>query len=418
MGINVHMESAQTPYGNYPFINRSLRALGMRHFRDEINDTRPAFVAEINAIGKLGYSLCGLIEGGNDYPPRGTKLKSGAVVPMIEHLLPALEAIEGPDEPDHRSFRYDGVHYPQGAINESRDLWNIVKGNPRIRTLPVVVMSEASAPDFKRLAAITPPPIHYANFGNMHAYQGGDVGDGRGETSLSHWYIPYSRKLSATDALWTTEMGYHNNTRYLSNGEQQGVSERASAIYLPIAFLSGFNRGVVETFAYELVDEFDPCRFTGSGEGHYGLLNYYGTPKPAFGTLKNLIAILGEPGGKQFEPGWLDATFSSAPLTMGYTLLQKSTGDYDLALWNDVRVYQIATDRKPGKDLYPRLIPITIAFPQAQDVIVYAPNDPTGVNPTKAYTIATTSRSITLNLPPKVLLLKIHPPGDLANGIE
>jgi hypothetical protein len=34
MGINVHMESTQTPYVNYPFINRSLRALGMRHFRD------------------------------------------------------------------------------------------------------------------------------------------------------------------------------------------------------------------------------------------------------------------------------------------------------------------------------------------------------------------------------------------------
>ena len=103
---------------------------------------------------------------------------------------------------------------------------------------------------------------------------------------------------------------------------------------------------------------------------------------------------------------------------MGYTLLEKSTGDYYLALWNDVSVYQIATDRKPGKDLYPSLVPVTIAFPQAQDVTVYAPNDPTGVNPTQAYTIATTSRSITLNLPPEVLLLEIHPPRDLANGIE
>jgi hypothetical protein len=159
---------------------------------------------------------------------------------MIEKLLPTLEAIEGPNEPDNQSFLYDGVHYPQGAINESEDLWNIVKGNPEIATLPVVVMSEASAPDFKQLAAITPPPIHYARVGNVHAYQGGGVGDGMGETSLSHWYIPYSRKLTGTDALWTTEMGYHNNTRYLSTGEQQGVSERASATYLPIAFLSGF----------------------------------------------------------------------------------------------------------------------------------------------------------------------------------
>jgi hypothetical protein len=54
LGINVHMEYSHTPYGNYPLINASLRALGMRHFRDEINDTNSSFVHEINAIGKLG----------------------------------------------------------------------------------------------------------------------------------------------------------------------------------------------------------------------------------------------------------------------------------------------------------------------------------------------------------------------------
>src|SRR5579862_7393268 len=69
MGVNVHMESLNTPYKDYPGINLMLQVLGMRHIRDEINDTDPSFVDEIQRIGSLGYKLCGLIEGGNDYPP-------------------------------------------------------------------------------------------------------------------------------------------------------------------------------------------------------------------------------------------------------------------------------------------------------------------------------------------------------------
>jgi hypothetical protein len=406
MGINVHMEYAQTPYKNYAAINMKLQLLGMRHFRDEINDTDPSFVEELNRIGELGYSLCGLIAGGNDYPPRGTRLEASAVVPMIHNLQPTIDAVEGPNEPDNKSFLYDRVKYPQGAINESEDLWSIVKGSSEIGDLPVLVMSEGNAQDFTQLAAITPPPIDYATYGNMHAYQGGGVGD----NLLVNWYIPYSRDLTGRDPLWTTEMGYHNNTKYLGGGEQQGVSQRASAIYLPIAFLSGFDRGVLRTFSYELIDEAnDPNLMSGSGEGHFGLLNYNLTPKPAFKALRNLVSLLREPGGEEFKPGSLTVTFSGAPNTMRYTLLQKSNGTYYLALWNDVSVYQVATNEAAGKDLYPSNVPVTLTLPTRHSFTLYAPNDPTGVNPTDAYTVSATPMSITLNLPPEVLLLEICP---------
>src|SRR5215469_10099574 len=66
MGVNVHMEYTNTPYGNYALINERLRELGMRHIRDEINNPADSFVDELNTIGTLGYKLCGVIEGGND----------------------------------------------------------------------------------------------------------------------------------------------------------------------------------------------------------------------------------------------------------------------------------------------------------------------------------------------------------------
>jgi hypothetical protein len=432
MGINVHMESTTPPYNDYDSINLTLQSLGMRHFRDEINRADPSFkdwsfVTEINRIGKLGYSLCGLIEGGNDYPLPDTTLEAGKVVPMIKKLLPTIEAVEGPNEPDDPTkppFEYglDFLHYPQGAINESENLWSIVKGDSKISDLPILAMSEGNAEDFEELAQLVnrneiAPPRDYTNFGNMHAYQGGGVGDNGLEN-----YIHLSHDWTRNQPLWTTEMGYHNNTSYLSDGEQQGVSQRASAIYLPIAFLSGFNKGVVRTFSYELIDEdSDPppdCSGESncSGEGYYGLLNYDFTPKPAYTALQNLIELLQDPGSN-FEPGSLAITFSGAPRTMRHTLLQKSNGDYYLALWNNVSVYKIAactagqpqtcTNILPGKDLYPRNEAVTVTFSTPQTFTVYAPNDPSGVNPTGAYTVSTTSDSIQLELPPEVLLIKI-----------
>jgi hypothetical protein len=406
MGVNIHMEATNTPYNNYALINRKLQELGMRHVRDEINDTDPAFVNELQQIGDLGYGLCGLIGGGDDYPPIGERLKASAVVPMIQNLLPTIEAVEGPNEPDDGGFVYEKkeVPYPKGAIDESKDLWNIVKGSPEINALPVVVMSEGNAPDFKRLARITPPPIDYATYGNMHAYQGGGVGD----NGLVSYYMPYARDLTGKDLLWTTEMGYHNNTQFLSNGEQQGVSPRAAAIYLPIAFLSGFTQGVLRTFSYELIDEFyDPQFTSGSGEGHYGLLNYDGTWKPAFTALKNLAALLHDPD-EQFQPGSLAITFEGAPATMQYTLLQKANGDYYLALWNDTSICQVATSpTSPGQDLYPANVPVIVTFSEPHRLTVYAPNDASGVRPTDSYTLSTTDRSILIDLPAKVLLLRI-----------
>lgn len=424
MGVNVHLESPFAPYysKNYSLIDSELQSLGMHHIRDEINDTDDSFVKQLNHLGTLGYSVCGLIEGGNDYPGAGNKLDPSLVGPMLENLH-TLEAVEGPNEPDDNPppFLYGcNLQYPQGAIDESKDLWDIVQDNPKISHLPVLAMSEGTSGDFRSLADSTHhAPVDYANFGNMHAYQGGLVGD----SGLTKTYIPDVHAwVGKSKPLWTTEMGYHNYTKYLSaeTGEQQGVSEHASAIYLPIAFLSGFNANVVQTFSYELLDEVDDPQLTQSckkqspsgikycsGEGHYGLLNFDGTPKPAFTALKNLIEILHDPEAKEFDPGSLDITFLDAPSSMRHTLLEKSDGDYYLAIWNDKQVYQLATATVPGMDQYPSSVRVTIDVQTPQTFTVYAPNDKSGINPTDAYTISTTSSSIQIDLPAKVLLIKI-----------
>lgn len=409
MGINIHMEYTDTPYGDTERIYEALQALGMSHFRDEINNTHAWFVARLKHIGSLGYTLCGVIEGGNDYPSLGSRLESGAVVPMIANLRPEIEAVEGPNEPDDPTnppFEYgeNFDKFPKGAIEESRDLWTIVRKNPEIADLPVVGMSEGTPQDFAKLAAISPVPFPDATYGNLHAYQDGGLGD-----AGLPGYIYTAKEFAGKRVLWTTEMGYHNNTNYLSDGEQQGVSPRASSIYLPIAFLSGFNHGVMRTFSYELIDEFDDPNPTSEsgGEGHYGLLNYNFTPKPAYTALQNMIALLRDSGGQSFAPGSIAIEFESGPSTMRYTLLQKSTGEFFLAIWNNLPVYQASTAQVSGQDLYPAEVPVTLRFATPRSFTVYAPNDESGVNPTESYTSSMDSNSISINLPSQVLLIRI-----------
>jgi len=441
MGVNVHVESTFAPYNRPALVNAGLAALGMHLIRDEINRADPAFgdqsfIDEIQLIGTLHYTLCGLIEGGNDYPwPPGTsRLKAHNVVGMITNLLPVIDAVEGPNEPDDKTtppFAYDGVCdptaaqaaacYPVGAIQEQEDLWHIVKhskiqGSEEIKNLPVLGMSEGSPQDFFTLAKASSTLFAQASYGNMHAYQNGLQADWH----LTQVYIPDAQAWTGNKPLWTTEMGYHNYNRFLDDQEQQGVSERAAAIYLPIAFLSGFSHNVERTFSYELFDEVDDPKLDHkcdiapsgikycSGEGHYGLLNFDGMAKPAFTALHNLIEILSDPQGKEFSPGTLDIRFSEAPPTMGYTLLQKSNGDYYLAIWNDKVVYDVATSAtQPGHDVYPKNAAVTIQFCIPRHFTVYAPNDSAGVNPTTEYTVWSTPKSIELNLPPEVLLIKI-----------
>jgi hypothetical protein len=52
--------------------------------------------------------------------------------------------------------------------------------------------------------------------------------------------------------------GYHDYTAYAATN-QQGVSVRAAAVYLPAAFLSGFRAGVARTFSYEIVTVTTPA---------------------------------------------------------------------------------------------------------------------------------------------------------------
>ena len=139
-----------------------------------------------------------------------------------------------------------------------------------------------------------------------------------------------------------TESGYHTAT--LWGGEHPPVSEAAMGRYVPRLFLDYFNAGFAKSYLYELVDE---GASMSSREEAFGLVRADGTPKPAYTSLQNLIAVLSDPG-PAFTPGSLSLALTGDTTNVRRLLLQKRNGRFFLVLWHDAYSYTVAGGVHPS----------------------------------------------------------------------
>jgi hypothetical protein len=98
--------------------------------------------------------------------------------------------------------------------------------------------------------------------------------------------------------------------------------------------LEDFARGIPRTYLYEFLDEAaDPG--LSDNQLHWGLIRSNGTEKPAFASIKRLIAEVSDAG----EPAHLSQfrwSLGTMAQTTHHLLLQKSSGEFDLILWREV----------------------------------------------------------------------------------
>ena len=125
--------------------------------------------------------------------------------------------------------------------------------------------------------------------GTLHPYPDGDV-------PLAH-LAPMQQALAplneAKKPWWVTETGYFTQPNATQNVYQPGVSETAQAKYIGRIYLDYFAAGIPYTSVYELMDDHDDRT---DAEANYGIIYNDGTPKPAYGALKNLLALLADRG--------------------------------------------------------------------------------------------------------------------------
>jgi hypothetical protein len=191
-----------------------------------------------------------------------------------------VDTIEGPNEPD---LRHE-AGWPERTRAFMQRLQDAAKANPELKA-PIIGPSLAWGPSRNTIAS---SGDLWAGE-NLHSYAGGRPP----ETQLPK-DISDARRRGLDKPLYRTETGYHDAVD--ATAGQPGVEEQVAADYVPRTFLEAFAAGARRTFLYELADE-KPEPAKRDPEQHFGLLRQDLSPKPAFGTLAQLMAVVRDSPG-------------------------------------------------------------------------------------------------------------------------
>ena len=244
------------------------------------------------------------------------------------------------------------------------------------------------------------------------------------------WFVP--RGYLGTPGLpkVVTETGFDTaNTIAPGAILSGGCTQDVSAKYILDSLFDLFQMGVQTTYLYELMDSFnDPTNTI--NEDAFGLFTASGAPKESAIALHNLTTILNDNGSnaKSFSTGSLsysvqglnsvfpvaqaeayfgygilgyDTIVKDFPVYGNSMLLEKSNGNFDLAVWQEPEIWDPATN----SEVVAPNTPVTITLAQAAaSVEVFDPLN--GSTPIQTLTDVTT---ITVGVTDHPLILEIDP---------
>jgi hypothetical protein len=284
-----------------------------------------------------------------------------ATVSMAKELnaAGALLAVEGPNEPNNFAVTYEGETSSSTTFvpvaHLQRDLYAAVKAEPALAGVPVFHASEAggSEPDNVGLQFLTIPAdagttieagTRYADYANTHNYVcghssklGDNVAWNASDPTLNgDWdgpYVEYGRTWHEGFAGYATRdlvalPKVTTETGWLTTGTGAITEEQQGRLFLNL-YLAAYKRGFAYTFIYMLRD--DP------NQGDWGLFDTSYKAKISGTYLHNLTTVLADAAASTpaNPPGKLDYTIANEPPTVHDLLLQKSTGTFELVVWDE-----------------------------------------------------------------------------------
>jgi hypothetical protein len=339
MGVNTHIAQGYDPAAYI----EPLRYTGIRQVRDGASN----IASEIMIHEKTGVAFT-LNAGGN----------LDGLVSAARALANAnaLLAIEGPNEPNNFAIAYNGSR--GGGLGNTwlpvarfqKDLYEATRHDPVLQQYPVFSPSEVGAETDNVGLQFLVIPLHadtmlpagtrFSDYVNVHNYVSGNGGryrdnqawnaasptlnarwDGLYGNNGVTWYKGY--KGYAKDQLQTlprvtTETGWDTTS--------DAGGQRTQGTVLTNTYLAQFKRGWRYTFIYEMRD----------GEGSAGDQGLYNgsSPKLAATYIHNLTSILSDNVPLR-KPAYLHYLIPNEPDTVHDLLLQKSTGQFELVIWDE-----------------------------------------------------------------------------------
>ena len=390
VGVNVHLHYYDTAYADFEGkVLPSLRDLGVRHIRDGVcpvaDTTKPGRLQTL--FTELGVRATLIVD------PRCESVPEASEYVRETLGTGLLDALEGPNE-------YDLSGDPAWADTlrtYQAELYTTFEGHPATAALPLIgpsVTSEAAAYELGDVTGSADVVNLHSYYSSRHPETGGWGDNGYG--SLTWQFEAITRPLGAANAAAppvVTETGYHN-----AQSAEAGLPEGVTAAYLPRLLLNHFSGGIERTFVYELLDEWDD---PGNREANFGLVRFDGSRKPAFVALQNLLTLLEDPG-KSFAPGTLELAVTG-PDDLHWTLLQKRSGTFYLALWRGAALYDPDTRT-----------PVDVPAVSVSLRLGGTPNALRRAQPHKSATwtaLAFSGPVVTLEVGPEVTLLEVVPGG-------
>lgn len=436
VGVATHWGYGDTPYGGrYDEVKALLIASGIRHVRDGLHPRLQDLAASgIRATVVMepatGKTMADLVAELRAFNAQGT--------------APAIEAVEGPNEPElfwptYHADGYRGQGFPQGPIWFQQDLYATIKADSALSGLTVLGIALGTTltpanPDNPLGNAGELAP--FVDWGNFHPYPSGNAFnvpeaydtiaryywdsthpslpvEGFRDTVkpwLEYYVRPYQPKpMAATETGYATVAG--------------GLSERVVAKYLPRLYLELFRKGLQRTFVYEFVDEW---ALPDNREANFGMLRHDLTPKPSYLAVKNLLAALAD-NDTPFSPQTLDFDLVVQPVTVSassvrpgaddtpvvydrteyvrHLTLAKSDGRFALVLWHDIA--NADHSQNPPVELTPPDMPATLTLHQPFAEARLLRFEPDG---SVTVTQAASPSVLSLFVPDRPLIVELIPP--------
>ncbi len=399
-------------------VKELLADLGVKHIRYDVCPTVTATNAPVNnciegnrtarEIGALGIKTLdayfGVGPNGDESDNNFRGLNGGSIATEIQRQFgvaaadgndAVIEAFEGPNERDRTQVgvsdwaaRLSEAQYQAAAalgrlpgnpsfsaLSAGRKLITPGLGSPPARNTAPLLAGFTGITGFRAWSASTATPAVDAVSSHTYTYtscpeaafQGANIPAGSTATTAQcadrtepyvgcaeakpGWRGCSTTLAGTTKPIWVTETGYTN-----SLDDINGMSEKASSIYLPRLLLEGWRqkiqsadrRGWDRVYAYELLDSRNGLHCapicSANREAGHGLVASNYAPKLSYRALKNLIGLLGDTapttGGTGSAP-----QITVAPADQDVIrrqLFRKQDGTWVLALWRPVSVWRNA----------------------------------------------------------------------------
>jgi len=436
--VGTHWLYGDTPYGSqYNAVKQKLVQLGIRHVRD--GGSNDDIIAKMKGLAAVGIKTTFILDPNLGTAPNSSywanhpsyKIHDFVLKKVGTNVIDAVEVLNEIDQFYDYFYWHPGdtakvnnnpsspLYWLPYARSVTKDTWKALKSDPATAKVKVIGPSLGVTYDYNTkspLGDLSP----YVDWGNFHPYPNGGnpFSTPFSYDTINKYYsqgnfpsvnideFPFAfdvyKPPFGSKPMAATETGYYTTTGV------KGISETMHGKYIPRLFLEYFRQGIVRTCLYEFVDEKSDRN---SDQANYGLLRNDLSPKPAYTALKNVIAVLKDPG-PSFKPGSLNYKLSFKPPAgydrtqyLHHLLLQKRDGSFYLVLWHEVSDGDISST--PTREIKPPAMPTTL---QLTTPIRYAQVyslDDSGKMSEAAASIS--NNTISLNVPDKATIVKLTP---------